>query len=90
MDMPAFALTSMASARRRLLASLLLCAGLISLAAPPMAIAQTRELPDFTDLADKWSPSVVNIRTLERGRVTGGGTEIDPNMEEFFRRFGIP
>jgi serine protease Do len=53
------------------------------------AQAQGRELPDFTDLADKWSPSVVNIRTLERGRAAMGG-EVDPNVEEFFRRFGIP
>jgi serine protease Do len=53
------------------------------------ALAQGRELPDFTDLADKWSPSVVNIRTLERGRAAAAG-EVDPNVEEFFRRFGIP
>ncbi len=87
--MSAFALTSTASVRRRLLAALWLCAGLLAMSAPPAVIAQSRELPDFTDLADKWSPSVVNIRTVERGRITGG-TEIDPNMEEFFRRFGIP
>jgi serine protease Do len=53
------------------------------------ALAQGRELPDFTDLADKWSPSVVNIRTLERGRAAAAG-EVDPIVEEFFRRFGIP
>ena len=53
------------------------------------AQAQGRELPDFTELAEKWSPSVVNIRTLERGRAAAGG-EVDPNVEEFFRRFGIP
>jgi serine protease Do len=52
--------------------------------------AQGRELPDFTELAEKWSPSVVNIRTLERGRAASGGAEVDPNIEEFFRRFGIP
>jgi serine protease Do len=60
-----------------------------TLGASPTVGAQTRELPDFTDLADKWSPSVVNIRTLERGRAAMGG-EVDPNVEEFFRRFGIP
>ena len=50
------------------------------------------ELPDFTELVEKVGPSVVNIRTLERpGRGTApGGSGIDPNMEEFFRRFGIP
>ena len=47
------------------------------------------QLPDFTELAEKCGPSVVNIRTLERGRATAGG-EVDPNVEEFFRRFGIP
>ena len=50
------------------------------------------ELPDFTELVEKVGPSVVNIRTLERpGRANApGGSGIDPNMEEFFRRFGIP
>ncbi|MFO1218955.1 MAG: Do family serine endopeptidase [Burkholderiaceae bacterium] len=56
-------------------------------AVPRGASAQARELPDFTELAEKWSPSVVNIRTLERGRGAAGG-EIDP--EELLRRFGIP
>jgi serine protease Do len=56
---------------------------------PRGATAQVRELPDFTELAEKWGPSVVNIRTLERGRAAPG-SDVDPNMEEFFRRFGIP
>ena len=29
-------------------------------------MAQTRTLPDFTDLVDQVGPSVVNIRTVER------------------------
>ncbi len=55
------------------------------------AQAQTLALPDFTELVERVSPSVVNIRTTEKraGAVSGGG-EIDPNIEEFFRRFGIP
>ncbi|MBL8289932.1 MAG: DegQ family serine endoprotease [Rubrivivax sp.] len=53
------------------------------------ARAQTVQLPDFADLAERLSPTVVNIRTTERGRVAGGA-EGDPNIEEFFRRFGIP
>ena len=48
-------------------------------------------LPDFTELVDRVGPAVVNIRTLERVRQgSGPGIEIDPNVEEFFRRFGIP
>ena len=50
------------------------------------------ELPDFTELVERVGPSVVNIRTLERpGRANApGGSGVDPSMEEFFRRFGIP
>jgi serine protease Do len=52
--------------------------------------AQTLQLPDFTELVERVGPSVVNIRTTERrGSATGSG-EIDPNMEDFFRHFGIP
>jgi serine protease Do len=57
------------------------------------ARAQTVQLPDFTELVEKVGPSVVNIRTLERsGRSSAapGDGGIDPNIEEFFRRFGIP
>jgi serine protease Do len=58
---------------------------------PLPAAAQTIQLPDFTELAERVGPSVVNIRTTERAARGGaGGAEIDPNMEEFFRRFGIP
>src|SRR5512134_3289823 len=76
--------------RRAVMATLVSVVGaatLWSTSAP--AQAQGRELPDFADLADKWSPSVVNIRTLERSRAASVG-EVDPNVEEFFRRFGIP
>ncbi len=58
---------------------------------PLPAAAQTVQLPDFTELAERVGPSVVNIRTTERaGRAGPGGAEVDPNIEEFFRRFGIP
>lgn len=59
----------------------------------PVAVAQPRaELPDFSELVERVGPSVVNIRTTERARTGGGAQErsIDPNLEEFFRRFGIP
>ncbi|MFN9766993.1 MAG: DegQ family serine endoprotease [Pseudomonadota bacterium] len=60
-----------------------------ALLAPSPAVAQTVTLPDFSELAERVSPSVVNIRTMER-RSAQGGAEGDPNLEEFFRRFGIP
>ena len=52
----------------------------------------TVQLPDFTELVERVGPSVVNIRTTERrgAASTGGAMEIDPSIEEFFRRFGIP
>ena len=64
--------------------------------APRPAVAQpqvaTRELPDFTELVERVGPAVVNIRTSERVRAgaAGSGGEIDEQMREFFRRFGIP
>ena len=75
-----------------------LCAGMTTLvvvatAGPPLpARAQPRELPDFTELVERVGPAVVNIRTAERSRsaAPGGGGEIDEQMREFFRRFGIP
>ncbi len=58
---------------------------------PVPAAAQARVLPDFTDLVEQAGPSVVNIRTTEKAKNLGrGGGQIDPNLEEFFRRFGIP
>jgi serine protease Do len=51
--------------------------------------AQTRTLPDFTDLVEQVGPSVVNIRTLEKAKASGAGGA-DEQMLEFFKRFGIP
>jgi serine protease Do len=81
-------------ARQRLIALVfsfgLLIAALMLWAAP--ARAQSVGLPDFTGLVDQVGPAVVNIRTLERARANArtGGPEIDEDMLEFFRRFGIP
>ena len=73
---------------RALLASLLM---VISIAALWPGLARAQSLPDFTELVERVGPAVVNIRTLERGRQSSaGGAEVDPNVEEFFRRFGIP
>ena len=65
----------------------------LAAAAPRPAQAQARELPDFTELVERVGPAVVNIRTAERRNASaqaGGGGEIDEQMREFFRRFGIP
>ncbi len=66
---------------------------LASLVAVVPTGARAQALPDFTELVDRVGPAVVNIRTLERGggrpSVLGQG-ELDPRMEEFLRRFGIP
>lgn len=52
--------------------------------------AAVRGLPDFTELVEQVSPSVVNIRTTERvSSANRGGA--DDEMQEFFRRyFGLP
>jgi serine protease Do len=58
-------------------------------AAPQPARAQG--LPDFSELVEKVGPAVVNIRTTERVRATRGGAgNLDEDMLEFFRRFGVP
>ena len=55
------------------------------------ALAQTRTLPDFTDLVEQVGPSVVNIRTVEKVAArSGAGGGADEEMLEFFKRFGLP
>ncbi len=77
---------------RRTVALGLLALSLAALGLPRPALAQARELPDFTELVERVGPAVVNIRTAERGRAgaQAGGGEVDEQMREFFRRFGIP
>ena len=60
--------------------------------APAPAAAQSRvELPDFPDLVERVGPSVVNIRTTERRSArTGIPPEMNEELQDFFRRFGIP
>ena len=76
---------------------LALTAAACSLAAaalwPSVGYSQTVQLPDFTELVERVGPSVVNIRTTERrgGAASSGPQQgMDPSIEEFFRRFGIP
>ena len=51
-----------------------------------------RGLPDFTELVEQVGPSVVNIRTMEKARVSSAdGNAADDDMQELFRRFfGVP
>ncbi|MGZ5235420.1 MAG: DegQ family serine endoprotease [Caldimonas sp.] len=70
-------------------AALALSLSLLASAAPQRVAAQG--LPDFTELVERVGPAVVNIRTTERGRIVRGpGGEMDDDMLEFFRRFGLP
>ena len=60
-----------------------------ALAASP---AGAQGLPDFTELVEKAGPAVVGIRTTERARTARNGAvpEVDEDMLEFFRRYGVP
>ncbi|MFT3956790.1 MAG: DegQ family serine endoprotease [Piscinibacter sp.] len=52
---------------------------------------QAQALPEFADLAERVGPAVVNIRTTERRSARSGvSPEMDEDMLEFFRRFGLP
>ncbi len=76
-----------AAQARMLVVGLMLLAALASWP----ALLRAQSLPDFTELVERVGPAVVNIRTLERSRQAAAGNgEVDPNVEEFFRRFGIP
>lgn len=69
----------------------LLGLGLIAaLHVPTVALSQSQGLPDFTELVERVGPAVVNIRTTEKTRAQQGAAAIDPQMQEFLRRFGIP
>ncbi|MEY3871112.1 MAG: hypothetical protein RLZZ296_107 [Pseudomonadota bacterium] len=85
--------TPLRSSLRSYLLMGLLAAGLTGAVVPLQPVwAQSRALPDFTDLVDQVGPAVVNIRTLEKAKPasssSSGGSE--EQMLEFFRRFGIP
>ncbi|XHS80325.1 Do family serine endopeptidase [Burkholderiaceae bacterium UC74_6] len=70
-----------------LLAASVLGASLL-IGAPAQALAH--ELPDFTTLVEQVGPSVVNVRTTEKMKVrAGNGQQLDPQVLELLRRFGI-
>ena len=76
-------------ARTRLLLSGTALALALALGQTP-ATAQPRGLPDFSDLVESVGPAVVNIRTAEKVKMTEGQAEMNEQMQEFFKRFGIP
>ncbi|CAN6134347.1 DegQ Trypsin-like serine proteases, typically periplasmic, contain C-terminal PDZ domain [Methylophilaceae bacterium] len=60
-----------------------------------LSSAHAQGLPDFTDLAEKHGAEVVNIsvtQSVHNNGPVGGfpGMEGDEQMQEFFKRFGIP
>ena len=75
--------------RQALALVLSVVAAVVVLPASP-ALAQTRTLPDFTDLVEQVGPSVVNIRTIEKVAARAGAGGTDEEMLEFFKRFGLP
>lgn len=58
------------------------------------SISQAKDLPDFTELAEKQGPAVVNISITSIAQSSGmtpfPGMPDDENLQEFFKRFGIP
>lgn len=56
--------------------------------------AGAKDLPDFTELAEKQGPAVVNISITQNMRAENmmpfPGLQGDEQMQEFFKRFGIP
>jgi serine protease Do len=57
----------------------------------PVGTLNGRVLPDFATLVEQVGPAVVNVSVVEKAHRTGGrnGAQ-DEQVEEFFRRFGLP
>lgn len=56
-------------------------------------VGYAKELPDFTELAEKQGATVVNIsvtQSMRSNTVSPFGPGGDEQLQEFFRRFGIP
>src|SRR6185295_12981095 len=57
----------------------------------PVGTLNGRVLPDFATLVEQVGPAVVNVSVVEKAhKVAGRGGDQDDQVEEFFRRFGLP
>jgi serine protease Do len=57
----------------------------------PVGTLNGRVLPDFATLVEQVGPAVVNVSVVEKSRRTNGrNSQQDEQVEEFFRRFGLP
>jgi serine protease Do len=73
---------------KRVVASATAVAFVGAMLLPSAVSAQTRGLPDFTELVEQVGPSVVNIRTLEKvSSRAGSGADVDEDVQELLRRF---
>ena len=58
--------------------------------APAASAQAARELPDFASLVEQNGPAVVKIDVAKSPRKAASQWQGNPQLEEFFRRFGIP
>jgi serine protease Do len=57
----------------------------------PVGTLNGRVLPDFATLVEQVGPAVVNVSVVEKAhRVSGRDSDQDDQVEEFFKRFGLP
>ncbi len=57
----------------------------------PVGTLNGRVLPDFATLVEQVGPAVVNVSVVEKAqRASGRNGPQDEQVEEFFRRFGLP
>ena len=71
-----------------------IAAVVFSLVSVVQSTVYAKDLPDFTELAEKQGPAVVNISITQNMRAENPlpfpGMPGDEQMQEFFKRFGIP
>ncbi|HTU65682.1 MAG TPA: DegQ family serine endoprotease [Steroidobacteraceae bacterium] len=56
----------------------------------PVGTLNGRVLPDFATLVEQVGPAVVNVSVVEKAHRVAGRGDQDDQVEEFFKRFGLP